>query len=93
MIKWRALDKLCMRDRTWGWTVEMQLRACQEGLRTLEVPVRYRERHAGRSKISGSLWGGIKAGAKILWVLNHHIMRHHFAHLAHRALASSHGGR
>jgi len=73
-IHWPALQRLRMRDRSWGWTVEMQLRACQERLRVMELPVRYRTRHAGRSKISGSLWGGFKAGVKILWVLHHHIL-------------------
>jgi glycosyltransferase involved in cell wall biosynthesis len=69
-----ALEEIHMRDRSWGWTVEMQLRACQRGLRIREVPVRYRARHAGRSKISGSLSGGIRAGAKILWILARHIL-------------------
>jgi glycosyltransferase involved in cell wall biosynthesis len=69
-----ALGGIHMRDRTWGWTVEMQLRACQRGLRIREVPVRYRARHAGNSKISGSLSGGIRAGVKILWVLARHIV-------------------
>jgi glycosyltransferase involved in cell wall biosynthesis len=68
-IRYSALTGLAMRDRNWGWTIEMQVRACRRGLRILEVPVRYRSRHAGESKISGSLLGGIKAGAKILWIL------------------------
>ena len=72
-ISLSALMALSMRDRTWGWTVEMQMRACQLGLAIHEVPVRYRARHAGRSKISGSLWGGVRAGAKILWVLGRHL--------------------
>ncbi len=63
-----------MSDRTWGWTLEMQLRACQVGLTSVEIPVRYRERHSGTSKISGSLWGGARAAAKILWVLARHFL-------------------
>lgn len=68
-IRWSALEQLDMRDRTWGWTVEMQLRACQERLRVAEVPVRYRCRSGGTSKISGSLVGSVRAAAKILLVL------------------------
>ena len=54
-----------MQDRAFGWTVEMQLRAIQEGLRVHEVPVDYRAR-IGRSKISGTLRGTILAGHAIL---------------------------
>jgi glycosyltransferase involved in cell wall biosynthesis len=75
-ISLSALMQLEMRDRSWGWTVEMQLRACQQQLAVREVPVRYRARHAGQSKISGSLWGGVRAGAKILWILTRHIAQH-----------------
>jgi len=46
----------------------MQLRALQQGLRVREVPVRYRPR-IGQSKISGTLAGSVKAGAKILWAV------------------------
>ncbi len=60
-----ALDRLGMRDRTWGWTVEMQVRALQEGLRVVEVPVSYRRR-IGRSKIAGTVRGTLAAGVKIL---------------------------
>lgn len=71
-IRLSTLRRLRMRDRTWGWTVEMQLRACREGIAVCEVPVRYRRRHAGDSKISGSLWGGLRAAVKILLVLARH---------------------
>ena len=64
-----ALTRLKMRDRTFGWTVEMQARAASLGLRITEIPVRYRRRQHGRSKISGSFWGGIRAGWKILWTV------------------------
>jgi len=66
VIRWRALQQLVMADRTWGWTVEMQFKAGRLGLRTQEVAVSYRRRSAGRSKISGSLLGSLRAGAKIL---------------------------
>jgi glycosyltransferase involved in cell wall biosynthesis len=60
-----ALDRLGMRDLTFGWTVEMQVRALLSRLRVLEVPVSYRRR-IGRSKITGTLKGTLLAGWKIL---------------------------
>lgn len=63
-----VLARLGMRDETWGWTVEMQVRAARRGLRVQEVPVGYRRR-IGTSKISGTLSGTIRAGWKILWVI------------------------
>ncbi|MCA3382290.1 MAG: glycosyltransferase family 2 protein [Roseomonas sp.] len=68
VIRRAALERLQMRDETWGWTVEMQVRAARLGLRVREVPVGYRRR-IGQSKISGTLMGTIKAGWKILWVI------------------------
>jgi glycosyltransferase involved in cell wall biosynthesis len=67
-IGWTALETLRMRDRDFGWTVEMQARAARAGLRVAEVPVRYRRR-IGRSKISGTLRGVMGAGWKILFTL------------------------
>lgn len=72
-IRRDALARLAMRDQTWGWTVEMQVRAAQLGLRVEEVPVGYRRR-IGRSKISGTLTGTIRAGSKILWVIATHAL-------------------
>ena len=67
-IRWAALERLGMRDRGYGWTVEMQARAARAGLRALEVPVRYRRR-LGRSKISGTVRGVVGAGTKILFTI------------------------
>lgn len=67
-IRRDVLARLGMRDETWGWTVEMQVRAARRGLRVQEVPVGYRRR-IGTSKISGTLSGTIRAGWKILWVI------------------------
>jgi len=67
-VRWGALEALGMRDRDYGWTVEMQARAARARLRTAEVPVRYRRR-VGRSKISGTLRGAAGAGWKILWTI------------------------
>jgi glycosyltransferase involved in cell wall biosynthesis len=67
-IDYQALKGLGMADRNFGWTVEMQIKATRAGLRTLEVPVPYRRR-IGRSKISGTLAGTLKASWKILYVI------------------------
>jgi len=63
-----ALASLQMQDRNFGWTVEMQVKAAQQGLKVLEVPVPYRRR-IGVSKISGTIRGTLAAGTKILWVI------------------------
>jgi len=60
-----ALERLGMQDRDYGWTVEMQLAAARCGLRVVEVPVDYRPR-IGRSKVSGTLSGSVRAGTRIL---------------------------
>ena len=63
-----ALLALHMEDRTYGWTVEMQVKAARQGLRTVEVPVRYRKR-IGTSKVSGTVRGTLGAGYKILYTI------------------------
>ncbi|MCB9676627.1 MAG: glycosyltransferase family 2 protein [Alphaproteobacteria bacterium] len=65
-IRWDRLVELEMEDPTWGWNVEMQMKAVHHGLRILEIPLPYRKRRAGRSKISGSLTGSLRAGVRIL---------------------------
>jgi glycosyltransferase involved in cell wall biosynthesis len=69
VIRWATLESLGMRDRGFGWTVEMQARAARAGVRGAEVPVSYRRRRSGRSKISGTLAGSLRAGATILATL------------------------
>ncbi len=68
-ITWPALQCLNMNDKNYGWTVEMQIRALTRGLRVRELPVPYRKRIAGQSKVSRSLSGSLKAGLKMLWVV------------------------
>jgi glycosyltransferase involved in cell wall biosynthesis len=63
-----GLARLDLRERTFGWTVDMQLQAARRGLRVVEVPVDYRPR-IGRSKVSGTLSGSVRAGAGILGVI------------------------
>ena len=65
-IRWSSLQALNMKDRTWGWTVEMQYKAAVQGLRTEHLDVPYRRRRAGQSKISGTVLGSIRAGVGIL---------------------------
>jgi hypothetical protein len=60
-----------MRDRGMGWTVEMQVRAIELGLRICELPVHYRPRQGGQSKISGTLSGSFKASIVILSTLGY----------------------
>ena len=64
-IRREALEQLGMNDQAFGWTVEMQAKAARARLRVVEAPVRYRPR-IGRSKISGTLSGTIRAGAAII---------------------------
>ncbi len=64
-IRRELLDRIAMKDRRYGWTVEMQVRALQLGSRVAEVPVRYRRR-VGKSKISGTVRGVILAG---YWII------------------------
>ena len=68
-IRRDALDRLGMRDRNYGWTIEMQVRALQQGLRVIEVPVSYRKRVAGENKVSGNLRASLAAGWKIVWTV------------------------
>lgn len=70
-VRFPALLGLGMEDRTWGWNVEMHLKALKAGWRVVEVPVDYRRR-IGRSKISGTVTGVARAGARILWALHHY---------------------
>jgi glycosyltransferase involved in cell wall biosynthesis len=70
-IRWEALEQLRMRDRNYGWTVEMQIRAARLGFRGAEVPVSYRPR-IGESKVSGTIRGTLGASRKILWLLARH---------------------
>jgi hypothetical protein len=65
VIRRPSLDALRMTDRTWGWTIEMQVKAAEAALRTVEVPVRTRPR-IGRSKISGSVTGTMRAAARMI---------------------------
>ena len=67
-IRSHKLKLLQMQDPTYGWTVEMQVKALQRGLRVREVPVNYRPR-IGSSKISGNLRASIAAGVKIVWTI------------------------
>ncbi len=67
-IRTDALQRLGMRDQDFGWTIEMQIKAHRCGLRMTEKPVSYRRR-VGASKISGTVSGTIRAGAKILWTI------------------------
>jgi len=71
MCAYRAIRRdtllaLGMREMTYGWNLEMQMRVARAGLRVLEVPVGYRRRSGGQSKVAGSLRGSVKAGVRII---------------------------
>src|SRR5438105_7795268 len=65
-IRRDALLQLGMRELSYGWNIEMQMRAARAGLRILEIPVDYRRRRAGNSKVAGSVTGTIRAVARIV---------------------------
>ncbi|MEC8829855.1 MAG: glycosyltransferase family 2 protein, partial [Bacteroidota bacterium] len=70
-IKYEVLNSLDMRDKTYGWTVEMQLKILKQKFTYCEIPVKYRNR-IGVSKVSGTLKGTIFAGVKILsWIFKY----------------------
>ena len=75
-IRRDTLARLGMREETYGWNLEMQMRAAQHGLRILEIPVAHRCRTGGVSKVSGTLRGTFVAGWKIITT---------FAHIAREA--------
>jgi glycosyltransferase involved in cell wall biosynthesis len=64
-IRRDALERLDMREATYGWNIEMQMKAARAGLRILELPVPYRRRAGGSSKVAGSFRGSIRAGWRI----------------------------
>jgi glycosyltransferase involved in cell wall biosynthesis len=68
-IRLDRLAELGMREMTYGWNLEMQLRAAAAGLRIREVPLPYRRRAAGRSKVTGNWRGTLKAGSRIITTL------------------------
>jgi glycosyltransferase involved in cell wall biosynthesis len=68
-IRRESLQKLSMSEKTYGWNLEMQMKAARAGLRILEVPVNHRCRAGGVSKVSGTLRGTFVAGTRILTTL------------------------
>ena len=64
-----------MQDKTFGWTIEMQLKALKQKLSYIEIPVKYRQR-IGVSKVSGTIKGSIFAGLVILgWIFKYSIKK------------------
>ena len=68
-IRRHKLDSLGLREETYGWPLEMQMRAARARVRTMEVPVDYRRRAGGHSKIAGTVRGSILAATRILVTL------------------------
>jgi hypothetical protein len=67
-VRYDSLLKINMQDKTFGWTVEMQVKAAKLKMNCAEVPVTYRQR-IGVSKVTGTIKGSIMAGYKILWTI------------------------
>ena len=82
-IERKALERLGMRDRNYGWTVEMQIKAALLGLKAIEVPVSYRPR-IGVSKVSGTVKGTIMAGTKILGLIGRYALIPHRIRQSHQ---------
>jgi glycosyltransferase involved in cell wall biosynthesis len=68
-IRQDVLQRLDMQEMTYGWNIEMQIKAARRGLRILELPLPYRRRLGGKSKVAGSLLGTLRAGTRILATL------------------------
>lgn len=74
-IRWSTLEKLYMGDKTYGWTIEMQLKILRQKIAYEEVPVSYKKR-IGVSKVSGTVKGTIFAGMKIIgWIFKHYLSK------------------
>ena len=73
-IRFNSYTALGMADKNYGWTIEMQIKAVEQGIEIREVPVSYRPR-IGQSKISGTVSGVVSAGVKILTVIATHAIR------------------
>lgn len=69
IVRCDALRRLNLRDTDFGWNVEMQVKAARLGLRVTETAIKYRRRQFGKSKISGTVVGSVRAGLKILWTV------------------------
>ncbi len=74
-IRFERLIDLKMVDRNFGWTIEMQIKAERANLKTIEIPVHYRERFGGESKVTGNFWGSVKAFIKITYVVIIYFLR------------------
>ena len=68
-IRRECLEAMQMREMTYGWNLEMQIKALRMGLRVVEIPVDYHCRIGGESKVSGNMWASVKAAVRILGVL------------------------
>ena len=74
-IRWSTLEKLQMSDKTYGWTIEMQLKVLRQKIAYQEIPVSYKKR-IGVSKVSGTVKGTIFAGTKIIgWIFKHYLQK------------------
>jgi glycosyltransferase involved in cell wall biosynthesis len=80
VISRTAFESMNMSEMSYGWNIEMQMRAAQRGLRILEIPVPYHCRTGGASKVAGSLRGTLRAGLRIVATFCRVAARRHAAH-------------
>ncbi len=79
-IRSKALIDLDMRDRNYGWTIEMQVKAVEQNLRIVEIPIHYRNRAAGENKVSGNAKASLKAG----YIITSTVLRLWWSHYLRR---------
>ena len=78
-LRWELLQAMQMDDETWGWTLQMQLRARYLGARVMEVEIPRGRRFAGESKVSGSLWMSLRVGTRMgFTLLRERVLRKRF---------------
>ncbi len=89
-MQYRVYQQLGLQDKNWGWNVEMQIKAIFRRVKILEIDIFYKKRKYGKSKISGSLSGSIKAGIKILYCVFYYGVSEIFNKVAIHAKTKKH---
>lgn len=83
-VKYETLQSLQMQDKTWGWNVEMQIKAAMRRIKICEMKIPYLKRKYGKSKISGNLLGFLRAGSKIMLCIFFYFAKEKIFHKPHK---------